>query len=517
MIHDVEGPDGKIIKIEGPEDATDDELISAARSYYQQSKPAAAKPAAKAESDAIVPGQMPALSKPEDLAKQNAARAPGAKQEETTQPPPAQSVFEPLSRGEFGEAWQNIPETTRDLALYGTPPVAAGLAAAGMGLKYLKSKFGDDSQITPTGNGIRARTIGGTAPTPTTGGAERIEPTFNPKEAKIAADIENKYGFSWKDIKSNFGVSDVTITNPLEAQMLADSYKNQQAAPTTAPEAPAAPTTAAPESKMTFTAEILKSNNPGQTEWDISGTKMNAEQVAEWLNTGAEPKDIVARSQTPAPVAPAAPTPAAPAPVAETKAPAPPPAETPKAAVPPTTEKPAKKTGRPAANTLEPTTFRGDLGPGDNWLYNTAGPERRRAILAEFNEGKPAKDYKTAQEIYKKYQEKYPKDMFGPVLPVEEAKARGIKPPEPYGKLGKVAKAGGVAGLALTAAEMANAAQQSKAGNDAPLRESIFNLLGMIPGLGTAFTAGTFSGGTNEGEMEELAARRKMAPEITKR
>jgi hypothetical protein len=185
--------------------------------------------------------------------------------------------------------------------------------------------------------------------------------------------------------------------------------------------------------------------------------------------------------------------------------------------VPPTTEKPAKKTGRPAANTLEPTTFRGDLGPGDNWLYNTAGPERRRAILAEFNEGKPAKDYKTAQEIYKKYQEKYPKDMFGPVLPVEEAKARGIKPPEPYGKLGKVAKAGGVAGLALTAAEMANAAQQSKAGNDAPLRESIFNLLGMIPGLGTAFTAGTFSGGTNEGEMEELAARRKMAPEITKR
>jgi hypothetical protein len=89
---------------------------------------------------------------------------------------------------------------------------------------------------------------------------------------------------------------------------------------------------------MTFTAEILKSNNPGQTEWDISGTKMNAEQVAEWLNTGAEPKDIVARSQTPA-----APTPAAPAPVAETKAPAPPPAEASKAAVPPTTEKLTKE------------------------------------------------------------------------------------------------------------------------------------------------------------------------------
>jgi hypothetical protein len=166
---------------------------------------------------------------------------------------------------------------------------------------------------------------------------------------------------------------------------------------------------------------------------------------------------------------------------------------------------------------LEPTTFRADLGPGDNWLYNTAGPDRRRAILAEFNEGKPVKDYKTAQEIYKKYQDKYPKDMFGPVLPIEEAKNRGIKPPDPYGKLGKVAKVGGVAGLALTAAEMANAAQQSRSGNDAPMRETLFNLLGAIPGLGTAFTAGTYSGGLNENEGTELARRRSMPPAITKR
>jgi hypothetical protein len=202
------------------------------------------------------------------------------------------------------------------------------------------------------------------------------------------------------------------------------------------------------------------------------------------------------------------------APVATLADAVPPPPATPPATPP---EKPAKKTGRPAASTLEPTTFRADLGPGDNWLYNTAGPERRRAILAEFNEGKPAQDYKTAQEIYKKYQDKYPKDMFGPVIPIEEAKSRGIKPPEPYGKLGKVAKVGGVAGLALTAAEMANAAQKSRSGNDAPLRETVFNLLGMIPGLGTAFTAGTFSGGLNENESAELARRRLMPPEITAR
>jgi hypothetical protein len=180
-------------------------------------------------------------------------------------------------------------------------------------------------------------------------------------------------------------------------------------------------------------------------------------------------------------------------------------------------EKPTKKTGRPAASTLEPTTFRPDLGPGDNWLYNTAGPDRRKLILEEFNNGKPAKDEKTAYKLYQQYKEKYPKDMFGPVIPLEVAKSRGIPPPENYGKLGKAAKIGGVAGLALTAAELANAAQQSKKGNDAPLRESLFNLLGMVPGLGTAFTAGTYTGGTNEGEMEELARKRQMAPEITKR
>jgi len=217
--------------------------------------------------------------------------------------------------------------------------------------------------------------------------------------------------------------------------------------------------------------------------------------------------------------APAAvPMPVAETPVATLADAVPPPPATPTATPPATPpEKPAKKTGRPAASTLEPTTFRADLGPGDNWLYNTAGPERRKLILAEFNEGKPAKDEKTAYRIYKEYKEKYPKDMFGPVIPLEEAKSRGIPPPENYGKLGKAAKVGGVAGLALTAAEMANAAQKSRSGNDAPLRETLFNLLGMVPGLGTAFTAGTFSGGLNENEGAELARRRLMPPEITAR
>jgi hypothetical protein len=281
---------------------------------------------------------------------------------------------------------------------------------------------------------------------------------------------------------------------------------------------------------------------PAAPERIVSGVKMTEPQYQYYINEstpGLSPAQAIEEMNAKAamPAAPVAETPALPrsrteflteldakngplpsgrssVSVMEEIMPAAPTAETPKGSVPPEEK---KKGGRPSAKSMEGTTFRPDLGPGDNWLYNTAGPDRRKAILAEFNEGKPAKDYKTAQELYKKYQEKYPKDMFGPVIPVEQAKARGIKPPENYGALGKVAKVGGVAGLALTAAELANAAQQSQKGNDAPLRETIFNLLGMIPGVGTAFTAGTYAGGTNEGEMQELARRRQMAPEITRR
>lgn len=303
------------------------------------------------------------------------------------------------------------------------------------------------------------------------------EPTFAPekptpltKAASLAEQFQAEYGIPLSEVEQHY---QVPIKDMQEARLLGGAYK--------ANIAPATPAGVIP-----------------------STTNM----------TTAAPIGVAPPAAMPEPTISAAPAPA-PAPVIEV-----PVVAATEAAVPPSmasTEKPAKKTGRPAAATLEPTTFRADLGPGDNWLYNTAGPERRRAILAEFNEGKPAKDYKTAQEIYKKYQDKYPRDMFGPVIPIEEAKGRGIKPPEPYGKLGKVAKVGGVAGLALTAAEMANAAQKSRSGNDAPLRETIFNLLGMIPGLGTAFSAGTFSGGLNENESQELARRRAMPPEITAR
>lgn len=152
----------------------------------------------------------------------------------------------------------------------------------------------------------------------------------------------------------------------------------------------------------------------------------------------------------------------------------------------------------------EGMTFRGDLGPGDNWLYNTYGAEGRKAILSAFNEGKPAVSYERAKELSQMVQQ----GRVGPVIPRDIAKERGIAPPETnYGKLGQAIKVAGAAGLGLTAAQMANAAQQARQGNYAPAGEFGFNLLGLLPGLGTAFNIGTYSPELGADEQKELAKR----------
>jgi hypothetical protein len=159
---------------------------------------------------------------------------------------------------------------------------------------------------------------------------------------------------------------------------------------------------------------------------------------------------------------------------------------------------------------VEPTTFRADLGPGDNWLYNTAGPEKRKAILKEFNDGKPAKTYDEAQRIWNQYVESRREGFTGPEMTKDVRKERGIPPRENFGQLGKVAKVAGVAGLALTAAQMAQAAQAARKGDYSQAAEMGFNMLGLVPGLGVGFSALTHTGGLNEGEAKELAYRQKI-------
>lgn len=156
-------------------------------------------------------------------------------------------------------------------------------------------------------------------------------------------------------------------------------------------------------------------------------------------------------------------------------------------------------------------TFRADLGPGDNWLFNTYGPEGRKAILSQFNEGKPAVSYERAKELSQMLQQ----ERVGPAIPRDIAKERGIAPPETnYGKLGKKMAVAGVAGLGLTAAQLAQAAQQAREGDYGAAREFGFNLLGMIPGLATAFNLGTYAPELGAGEQKELAKRKRMAPTI---
>lgn len=157
--------------------------------------------------------------------------------------------------------------------------------------------------------------------------------------------------------------------------------------------------------------------------------------------------------------------------------------------------------------------FKPGLGPGDNWLYNTYGAEGRKAILNQFNEGKPVGSYEDAVALSKKAQQV----AGGPQIPRDIAKSRGIPPAETnYGKLGQIGKVAGVAGLLMTAAEAANAAQRQKEGDKGATNEFLFNLLSAIPGLGTAFNAGTFSGGLNTNEEAELARRRQMSPTISR-
>jgi hypothetical protein len=191
----------------------------------------------------------------------------------------------------------------------------------------------------------------------------------------------------------------------------------------------------------------------------------------------------------------------------------------PEGAAPPPTEakKPRKVTPKGVPEGM--TELVGG-GPGDRWLANEH-PQLRKSIITMFNEGKPAGSYDRAQELYKQFKAYQAENIAGPAIPKEVAKERGMPPPKNYGAWGtKILKGAGVTGLALTAAEMAQAAEEARKGNFGPARESGFNLLGMIPGLGTAFNTLTYSKGAGETPeelqrlqyMQQIGAGRGIAP-----
>lgn len=299
MIHEVEVPGGKVLKIEGPEDATDDELIGIARQHLSASKSdkaPAEKQTAKTPAGSVPPneqlkvGNLPDMSSPEQLLKDAKQSTPGLKANipgafEATQGsnalPTAGGMYDLLSKGDISGAYNTLPESVRDVTEIGAPIAAAALAGKAGYDYYQSGKEGGQG-----GQGIRARTIGGNTPPPATAPTAPVvsaEPALSPREAKIATEIENKYGFNWKDVKNNFNVSNVPITDPTQAEILASAYKNQQtpSTPTTpaaevitpvaeTPKTPAVPPTEAPKAAVPPTAEKLTKEQKGMKNHLVS-------------------------------------------------------------------------------------------------------------------------------------------------------------------------------------------------------------------------------------------------------
>lgn len=305
----IDTPDGKTIPIEGPDDATDEELIGIAQKHLSSiAKPAGkTKPPASPTGDLSLPAdkrsrEMPDLGTSEELIAEmkkgdetTRAAAPEASkviQQAGSAPPAKGSINDKLAEGDIASAYGSLSDVEKFGAGVGVPVLAYG------GYKLGQKVFGEEktekpsTRIEPTSappstppetpppSNIKSRTFeAGNY------GEQNIKTTMSPKETQIAAEIKNKYGYDWGDIKTKFGLADVPINDMTQAEMLVNNVRNQEAAAAEAPKAP------------------------------------------------------VAETPPPAPVEEIKP-----APVAETpKAPAPPPEAAPKAAVPPTEEKLTKQ------------------------------------------------------------------------------------------------------------------------------------------------------------------------------
>jgi hypothetical protein len=359
----VDTPDGKTIPIEGPDDATDEELIGIAQKHLstiskstgstkvKETQTAAAKPPAAKQSDELsLPADrtsrdLPELETSENLIREmkagndaTRAAAPDANKiiQEAGSAPPARttSMNEQIAHGNLSDAWNSLNNLEKTGVGVGIPVLAYG------GYKLAQKIFGGEDKekpssvrVEPTGappstppetpppNNIKSRTFeAGNY------GNQNIEVTapetkMSPKEAQIAAEVKNKYGYDWGEVKMKFGLGDVPVNDMTQAEMLVNNLRNKEAASANTPSAPASPVN--PGENVPYTVDELRKHYPeGQTEWSFGGKKLNAEQAAHYLNTGELPTETAA-------------TPKA-APTAETpKAPAPPPEAAPQAAVPP--------------------------------------------------------------------------------------------------------------------------------------------------------------------------------------
>ena len=303
----VDTPDGKTIPIEGPDDATDEELIGIAQKHLstiskstgstkvKETQTAAAKPPAAKQSDELsLPADrtsrdLPELETSENLIREmkagndaTRAAAPDANKiiQEAGSAPPARttSMNEQIAHGNLSDAWNSLNNLEKTGVGVGIPVLAYG------GYKLAQKVFGGEDKekpssvrVEPTGappstppetpppNNIKSRTFeAGNY------GNQNIEVTapetkMSPKEAQIAAEVKNKYGYDWGEVKMKFGLGDVPVNDMTQAEMLVNNLRNKEAASANTPSAPVAetpPPAPVEEIKPAPTAETPKAPAP---------------------------------------------------------------------------------------------------------------------------------------------------------------------------------------------------------------------------------------------------------------
>ena len=285
----------------------------------------------------------------------------------------------------------------------------------------------------------------------------KAEPLMDVNQRPVTGPVEPEFA------KPTPSVVKVAPKDPVE-KMLLERYEAQQASrpqPTIQP-APVAPIAApvAPPSVQSLDQAFAASVAPPV-----------AETPNPYMGVGATPA---------APVAPVQPTPAA--------------------------TEPKKTGGRPTkqavAAEMEGKVFKEGFGGADNYLEKQMGPDIRRFMKDEFNQGKPYGGGQAAMDKayadIKKYDAWLKENIPVQTLNREERKAMGVPPPKDYPVLGKAMKVGGAAGLLMTAGQAANA------------REAIGNVAEALLPLG--MTASQLAPGTlyTPQEQREFARQTEL-------
>ena len=261
----VDTPDGKTITIEGPDDATDDELIAIAqKSFKSNAKPVGkAKPPVDTRGDNLslpvdrTSRELPDLGTSEDLIKemkagdsslQNAAPAAFKEIEKAGSAPPARgSINQKIAEGDLEGAWNSLTDLEKGSLAASVPVLAYG------GYKIADKFLGGEKaekpsvRVEPTGglpdggggsppNNIKSRTFeAGNY------GSQTIDTApkgMSAKEIQVATDIKDRFGYDINDLKNQFGVSDIPITDINQAEILATTARNKELAAAETPKTP---------------------------------------------------------------------------------------------------------------------------------------------------------------------------------------------------------------------------------------------------------------------------------------